>query len=111
MKQKKQNVSVEREDWRERVSRALDVPPDLLPGGSLLEIRGRQAMTVRGNGKILTYTPEEICVELSRGVLSVKGRRLVCTSYYFGALGIEGRIDAVVFEDAMEGGKKGGECP
>ena len=103
MKKEKKNVSVEREGWRERVSRVLDVPPDLLPGGSLLEIRGRQAITVRGSGKILRYTPEEVCVELGRTVLSVKGRRLVCTSYYLGALGIEGRIDEVTFGDAKDG--------
>lgn len=111
MKKKKQNVSVEHEGWRERISRALDVPPDLLPGGSLLEIRGQSAMTVRGSGKILVYTPEEICVELRRGVVSVKGQRLVCTSYYLGALGIEGKIQAVVFGDAVVYDKRDGERP
>ncbi len=109
MKKKKRNVTVEneREGWRERMSRALDIPPDLWPGGSLVEIRGRHAMTVRGNGKILVYTPEEICVELKQGVLSVKGRRLVCTSYYVGALGIEGKIDEVTFGDAIVCAKGG----
>lgn len=108
MKDKK-NEARERASWRERVSRALDVPPDLLPGGSLMEIRGREAMTVRGSGKILVYTPEEVCVELGRGVLSVKGRRLVCISYYLGALGIEGQIDEVVFGDALVCSERGGE--
>ena len=103
MKQKKQEEGL---SFRERVSRALDLPPDLLPGGSLLEIRGRGEMTLRGGGKILLYTPEEICVALADGVLSVKGRCLVCTSYYVGALGIEGRIDEVVFGDAAHGEKR-----
>ena len=86
--------------WRERMSRALDMPPDLIGRGSLVEIRGRGMMTVRGNGKILIYTPSEIAVELHDGILTVRGRRLVCTSYYVGALGIEGKIDEVIFGDA-----------
>ena len=109
MKKQKRNVTVEHEGWRERISRALDVPPDLLPGGSLLEIRGREAMTVRGSGKILVYTPEQVCVELGKGVLSVKGKRLVCTTYYLGALGIEGRIETVSFEDLPADRKRKGE--
>ena len=103
---RKQNTKIEGEGWRERVSRALDVPPDLLPGGSLLEVRGRGMMTVRGSGRILLYSPEEVCVELDHGVLSVKGRRLVCTSYHPGTLGVEGRIDEIVFGDAIVSGRK-----
>ena len=94
--------------WRERMSRALDMPPDLLAAGSLVEIRGRGAMTVRGNRKILVYTPDEISVELHDGVLTVKGHRLVCTSYYVGAIGIEGKIDEVVFGDAISCRSEGG---
>ena len=111
MKKKKRNVTVEceHEGWRERMSRALDIPPDLWPSGTLIEIRGRGAMTVRGNGKILVYTPEEVCVELGQGVVTVKGRRLVCTSYYLGALGIEGKIDEVTFGDAIICDAKRGE--
>ncbi len=95
--------------WRERMSRALDMPPDLIGRGSLVEIRGRGMMTVRGNGKILVYTPTEIAVALHDGVLTVHGRCLVCTSYYVGALGIEGKIDEVVFGDAVPCPSKGGE--
>lgn len=110
MKKRKQNVTVEQEGWRERMSRALDMPPDLLPGGSLVEIRGRCAVTVRGGGKILAYTPEELCIALGKGVLTIRGRRLVCTSYYLGAVGVEGQIDEVVFGDApARGARKGGD--
>ena len=94
--------------WRERMSRALDMPPDLIGQGSLVEIRGRGMMTVRGNGKIFVYTPDEISVALCDGVLTVHGRRLVCTSYYVGAIGIEGKIDEVIFDDTAHGGERGG---
>ena len=79
----------------------LDMPPDLFLGGSLIEIRGRGEMTVRGSGKILVYTPEQICVALADGMLSVKGQLLTCTSYYVGAIGIEGRIDEVSFGEIL----------
>ena len=96
--------------WRERMSRALDMPPDLLGVGELVEIRGRRAMTIHGGGRILMYTPEQISVALGgKECLTVKGRGLVCTSYYARALGIEGHIEEVVFGDMSVGHGKGGE--
>ena len=85
--------------WRERWCQRLDVPPDLLPGAGLVEIRGREAVSIKGCGKILVYTPEEIRVALAKGSLIVTGKRLVCTSYYAGAIGIDGHICCVSFEE------------
>ena len=101
MKKNKQNVTVEGESWRERMNRALDIPPDLWPRGTLIEIRGQESMTVRGGGRILVYTPDRICMELGKDVLTICGRRLACTSYYVGAIGIEGKIDRVCFGNAL----------
>ena len=105
MKKNKQNVTVEREgeSWRERMNRALDIPPDLWPRGTLIEIRGQESMTVRGGGRILVYTPDRICMELGKEVLTICGQRLACTSYYVGAIGIEGRIERVCFGNAPVG--------
>lgn len=86
-------------DFRERLCRRLDLLPDLFGGEGLVEIRGRGAITVRGGGKILRYTPEEIRVSMPRCVLAIKGEELVCTSYYQGAIGIDGRIGGVFFEE------------
>lgn len=84
---------------RERICRGLDLVPDCLPGECMVELRGRHAVTVNGGGKILLYTPEEIRIALKRGILCVVGRRLVCTSYYVGAVGIEGLICGISFEE------------
>ena len=84
---------------RERILRGLDMPLDLLPGETLLELRGRGQMLLRGCGPILIYTSEEIRVGLKRGCLSVRGRELICTSYRRGAVGVEGRISSVSFEE------------
>ncbi|MBQ8331463.1 MAG: YabP/YqfC family sporulation protein [Clostridia bacterium] len=89
----------ERAGIRERMTKSLDLPPDLL-GGGWIEIRGRNEVTVKGCGKILLYTPEEIRVGFGKDCLSVRGKRLVCTSYYVGAVGIEGYICGLSFEEA-----------
>ena len=86
-------------DFRERLSRRLDLLPDLLGNEGLVEIRGRGSVTVRGGGRILLYTPEEIRISMPRCVLSICGEELVCTSYYQGAVGIDGRIGGVFFEE------------
>lgn len=86
-------------ELKERLCRCLDIPPDCLSGAGLLELRGQSALTVRGCGKILTYTPELIRIQRRRGVLCVKGRRLCCTSYFIGALGIDGWIREISFEE------------
>lgn len=89
----------EKADLRERLCRSLDLPPDCLPGAGLLEIRGQNSMTVKGCGRILTYTPELIRIGLKKGVLGIYGKRLCCTSYYVGAVGIDGWIEAIRFEE------------
>ena len=105
MKKSKKNVTVmhEGEGWRERMNRVLDIPPDLWPRGTLIEIRGQEAMRVQGGGKILVYTPERICMELGDRVLAIQGCRLICTSYYVGSIGIEGKIESVAFVEKDSG--------
>ncbi|MBQ8141206.1 MAG: YabP/YqfC family sporulation protein [Clostridia bacterium] len=88
-----------KESFREKLCKKLDIDPDILPRGSLIELRGREALTVRGCGKILAYSPERIKLALGEGVLSVSGKRLVCISYYANAVGIEGYINTVSFEE------------
>ncbi len=96
----RKNNGERRESLREIVSRKLDIQPDIIPGGSLFEVRGRSSMTVSGCGKILLYTPQEIRLSLKKSMLSVKGSSLICTSYYAGAVGIDGCIDSISFIDA-----------
>jgi sporulation protein YqfC len=86
-----------REGFKDRVYRTLDIQPDILPGGSFIEIRGRECVTVRGAGRILLYTPEEIRLERKGEVISVTGEKLICTSYHLGAVEIEGRVSSVSF--------------
>lgn len=82
---------------RQRFCQALDITPDILPGGSYVEIRGRGNLLIRGCRRILKYSSEEIIIATCRDVFSVRGASLTCISYLAGAIGIEGRIDSVEF--------------
>ena len=90
----------------ERICRALDLPTDLLPNRTYVEIRGRNAVKICGGGAILMYSPCEIRVASKgdSGWISVKGVALCCNSYNAGAVGIEGRILSVSFESEGNNG-------
>ena len=93
---------MEKRSLRQRLCASLDIAPDVLPHGSLVQIRDRGYVEVSGCGKILRYTREEICVTLHRGVLIVRGEGLLCSSFCKGELGIEGNIFCVSFEERYE---------
>ena len=99
MTKRENDRGAERKALRERLCQALDLAPDCFSGECLVEMRGRYAVTVRGGGRIQLYTPEEIRIALGRGSLCVVGERLVCSSYYVGAVGIEGLIGGIFFEE------------
>ncbi len=97
--EKKHGEREERGSVKERLCRALDLPPDVFAGESLVEIRGRGFLAVSGCCGILDYTPEQIRLSLKRGSLRVEGERMLLSSYLAGAVGIDGRIRSVRFEE------------
>ncbi len=82
-------------DMRERLCRALDIVPDMIPGAGTVEIRGRNSVCIREGGRILHYTEELVSVEYGKGRVEVKGKRLCCTSYHSGVIRIDGLICSV----------------
>lgn len=85
-----------------RVSRALDIAPDVLARECVVELRGRELISVHGAERILVYLPSEIRVQTPRGVLSVVGERLTFISYGAGSVGIEGIVDKLEFVEEDE---------
>ena len=81
----------------------LDIPADLFWGGLRLDLRGRNSLTVHGCRRILDFSPCEVRLALKESVLVIQGRRLICTSYLAGAVGIEGCICDIRFCDGEEG--------
>ena len=84
---------------RERLCHAFDIKPDIFFGETLIEMRGRNSLTVRGGGGITEYGDREIRFKLREGELSVKGERLSCASFEKGAAVLDGNIFSVSFEE------------
>lgn len=89
----------DRADLREKLCAALDISPDLLPGGFSVDIRGRNLVSVAGGGKILLYNPERVSIAVPSGRVTIVGKRLSCVSYLAGTVDIQGHIDGVFLED------------
>ena len=85
-----------------RVSRALDIAPDILSRECVVELRGRELISVHGAERILVYLPGEIRVQTPRGILSIAGSGLTFISYGSGSVGIEGRVDKLEFLREVE---------
>ena len=88
----------ERRSMADVINESLDIPPDILSGGTLVEIRAESEVFVTGAKKILLYSKEHIRLATKKGALSVRGERLVCTSYHPNGVRIDGRISSVSFE-------------
>ena len=86
----------------ERLYRALDIQPDALPSSTLIELRGRNLLTVRGGGKITSYTQSEIRIAVKGGELKIVGERLFCAAYHRGAAVIDGEIRGLEFTEGGE---------
>ena len=89
----------ERRGFTEWLAVKLDIPADILAHGLRLDMRGRNTLTVHGCTDILDYSPCTIRLALADCTLTVCGRRLICTSYLAGAVGIDGCICSLQFED------------
>ena len=85
-------------DFKEKLYKKLDIEPDIV-GGSMIELRGRESLSLRGCERILVYRSDEIRLSISEGVLAVLGERLICTSYFGGVVRIEGSIKGISFEE------------
>ena len=80
----------------------LDIPADLTGGGIRLDMRGRNTLLVHGCTRILDFSPCSVSLEMGDSTLTVRGLRLICTSYLAGAVGIEGHICCMEFTDGEE---------
>lgn len=88
-----------RRPFSEWLAVKLDIPADLTGGGLRLDMRGRHSLTVHGCQRILDFTPSEVRLAVKDSTLTVKGCRLICTSYLAGAVSVEGYICGVSFCD------------
>ncbi len=92
--------SRQKEDKRgfmELISLKTELESDALIGEVRVELRGRNSMFVGGCRRIITYSPCLIVLAVKGDKISIKGERLVCTSYHSGTVSIDGQISSVSF--------------
>ncbi len=95
----KENPEGTKPTFKEKLCRRLDIQPDVFLGESMIEIRGKNSVCVRGGCYILVYRPEEIVLAFKDHNVAIRGERLICTSYNAGAVIVDGHIGGVSFEE------------
>ena len=74
-----------------------DINTDIMTGDVYMELRGRNSLLVKGCRRILGYSPDSVVLDLKKDKLTVKGKRLICTSFYNRSVSVEGVIISVAF--------------
>ena len=100
---KEKSTKGDRPSLREWMAVKLDVPAELLDGDISVRLCGRYSMVIHGCRRILSFTPSEVRLDMGSCELSVWGKRLICTAFLAGDVGVEGLISGMVF-DREEGG-------
>jgi hypothetical protein len=73
----------------------------------MLVLRGQHSLTVYGCRRILFYSPCKICLCVGKKTLCVLGCDLYCASFSSGSVTIEGRIEAVSYQNEQVAPTKG----
>ena len=82
-----------------RLQNKISLPSDALMGEVRIEMRGRNTLFVCGCRRIIKYSPKEIIFAVNGYSIAVGGEGLVCTTYHYGSVTVEGKIDSIAFED------------
>lgn len=78
--------------WVDRLSGALDLPPEVVLDVPKITLVGTLHLQVENHRGILEYTPERVRIRVSDGELVVTGDHLRIGSIFQQELAIEGRI-------------------
>ena len=89
----------EKAPLRERLCHALDIPPDVFPHQTHIDVRGRNCVTVKGCGRVTVYTDSEIRFAIADGEVCIRGERLCCCAYRKGEAVVDGCVRSVSFEE------------
>lgn len=84
-----------RGNWMRKLAEGMELPAESMPGLPLVEIAGDRRVLVENHGGVCQYGPEQICVRVKYGIVSVRGRGLEIAKLSREQLVISGRIDCV----------------
>jgi len=83
------------------LSEGIGLPSDALFGEIRIEMRGRDTLFVSGCRRILKYCTNEIKLAVKGFCIDVMGCDLICTTYHYGTVTVEGCICSISFEDGV----------
>ena len=84
-----------RGNWMQKLAEGMELPAESMPGLPLVELAGDRRVLVENHGGVCQYGPEQICVRVKYGIVSVRGRGLEIAKLSREQLVISGRIDCV----------------
>lgn len=67
--------------------------------GSEITVTGKDDVLASGCRAIISYSCEEVCLNLCDMILHVRGQELTMKSYYGSAVRVTGRIERLDFEN------------
>ncbi|MGC7870133.1 sporulation protein YqfC [Desulfosporosinus sp. SYSU MS00001] len=80
----------------------LDFPPDVAGEGPKITITGRQEILVENYQSIINFSEEEIRLETTDGEIFLSGKGFVLKTILATELRIEGKLNALSFEEGAE---------
>ncbi len=87
-----------KKDFVSTVSNRLSLPAEALSASPLIQLHGRQCLSVENHGGILEYTDTELKIAVKGGFLRIKGRDLSIGRMSRRCLEIRGRISGLELE-------------
>lgn len=79
------------------MAQRLGLPPDVVPGQSLVELAGKRRLVVENHCGIRSYTSEHICLGLPDGMLEISGKGLTVSNMTKRLVMISGIITGLDF--------------
>ncbi len=102
MDKRRKKKTDKRASLSELLSKIADVPPDVLGDAPMIELRGRERLLVCGCREMVEYSSVRIKLVVNFGIITIRGRRLIASSFCERRVSIEGEICALAFGDEME---------
>ena len=86
------------DEMKDRIFRAMQIPPDMARGVTLMEISGRQEVRIENFKSICSYYDTKIRVLASGYMIEIEGERLQIAYYSELIMRITGAITSVKFD-------------
>lgn len=82
---------------KEKITKSLQLPEDILLEKLNIEILGNEKMNIINHKGIIYYSSENIRINSSSGLISIKGKNLLLSTLISEELIIEGEIESIEY--------------